>query len=138
MGADGITLVTGGCRGIGVATATLLAQQGRRVVIVDIAPEPLAGSEAILWPAPFDVASESAVVSGIADIERAHGPIDGLVNAAGVFGKMHAVARVRMENWDREINIDLRGNLPGRPQRRCADGANDAAARSSMSLPSPA
>jgi NAD(P)-dependent dehydrogenase (short-subunit alcohol dehydrogenase family) len=111
MSADGVTLVTGGSRGIGAATATLLAEQGRRVVIVDIAPEPLQGSMAMLWPAPFDVASEGAVVSGIADIERAHGPIDGLVNAAGVFGKMHAAARVRMENWDREINIDLRGTF---------------------------
>ena len=111
MSTDGITLVTGGSRGIGAATASLLAQQGRRVVIVDIAPEPLPETSAILWAAPFDVASESAVTSGIADIERAHGPIHGLVNAAGVFGKMHAAARVRMENWDREINIDLRGTF---------------------------
>jgi NAD(P)-dependent dehydrogenase (short-subunit alcohol dehydrogenase family) len=51
------------------------------------------------------------VTTGIADIERAHGPIEGLVNAAGVFGKMHPAARVRMENWDREINIDLRGTF---------------------------
>jgi NAD(P)-dependent dehydrogenase (short-subunit alcohol dehydrogenase family) len=50
-------------------------------------------------------------VSGIADIEDAHGPITGLVNAAGVFGKMHTAARVRMDNWDREINIDLRGTF---------------------------
>src|SRR5258707_2356111 len=111
MSAEGIVLVTGGSRGIGAATATLLAQQGRRVVIVDIAPEPLTGTAVILWPAPFDVASESAVVVGITDIEHAHGPIDGLVNAAGVFGKMHAAAHVRMDNWDREINIDLRGTF---------------------------
>ena len=111
MNTDGITLVTGGSRGIGAATATLLAQQGRRVVIVDIAPEPLAGTQTILWSAPFDVSSENAVASGIADIERAHGPMEGLVNAAGVFGKMHAAAQVRMENWDREINIDLRGTF---------------------------
>jgi NAD(P)-dependent dehydrogenase (short-subunit alcohol dehydrogenase family) len=111
MSADGIIIVTGGCRGIGAATATLLAEQGRRVLIVDIAPEPLEGTDVILWPASFDVASEGTVIAGIADIEAAHGPVTGLVNAAGVFGKMHRIERVRMEQWDREINIDLRGTF---------------------------
>src|SRR5262249_32379404 len=109
MSAEGIILVTGGSRGIGAATATLLAGQGKKVVVVDIQPEPIAG--AILWPAPFDVASESAVVSGIADIEKAHGPITGLVHAPGIFGKMHRLEKVRMEQWDREVNIDLRGTF---------------------------
>ncbi|WP_454626116.1 SDR family NAD(P)-dependent oxidoreductase [Bradyrhizobium cenepequi] len=111
MSADGLVLVTGGSRGIGAATAALLADQGQRVVIVDIAPEPLVGTDAILWPAPFDVASEATVTAGVADIEAAHGPITGLVNAAGVFGKMHRIERVRMEQWDREVNIDLRGTF---------------------------
>ena len=111
MAAEGIVLVTGGSRGIGAATATLLAGQDHRVVVTDIAPEPLAGTQVILWPAPFDVASESAVVSGIADIESAHGPITGLVNAAGIFGKMNPIERVRMEQWDREVDIDLRGTF---------------------------
>jgi NAD(P)-dependent dehydrogenase (short-subunit alcohol dehydrogenase family) len=108
---DGIVLVTGGSRGIGAATATLLAQHGQRTVIVDVAPEALPGTEVILWPDAFDVASETGVVNGIAAIEAAHGLIAGLVNAAGVFGKMHGVERVRMDNWDREINIDLRGTF---------------------------
>jgi NAD(P)-dependent dehydrogenase (short-subunit alcohol dehydrogenase family) len=111
MSADGLVLVTGGSRGIGAAAATMLADRGQRVLIVDIAPEPLQGTNAILWPAPFDVASEGGVTAGIADIEAAHGPITGLVNAAGVFGKMHSLERVRMEQWDREVNIDLRGTF---------------------------
>src|SRR6201990_1587379 len=111
MSADGLVLVTGGSRGIGAATATLLADLGKRVLIVDIAPEPLAGTQTILWPAPFDVASEGGVTAGITDIEAAHGPITGLVNAAGVYGKMNSLERVRMEQWDREVNIDLRGTF---------------------------
>jgi len=111
MNADGIVLVTGGSRGIGAATATLLAQQGQRVVIVDIAPEPLPGTAVSLWPSSLDVAEESSVLAGVADIEALHGPITGLVNAAGVFGKMHPVERVRMEQWDREVDIDLRGTF---------------------------
>lgn len=107
----GIVLVTGGSRGIGAATAALLVEQGQRVVIVDIAPEAPDGFAATLWPEPFDVASEDSVTSSVAAIEAAHGPITGLVNAAGVFGKMHPVERIRMDNWDRELDIDLRGTF---------------------------
>ena len=109
--ADGVVVVTGGSRGIGAATAILLAEQGRKVIIVDILPEPLHDAAVILWREAFDVSNEAAVASGIAAIEDAHGPISGLVNAAGIFGKMHSVERVRMDNWDREINIDLRGTF---------------------------
>jgi NAD(P)-dependent dehydrogenase (short-subunit alcohol dehydrogenase family) len=108
---SGIVLVTGGSRGIGAATAAVLAQQGYRPVVADVAPDAPNGIPTIVWPEPFDVGSEACVISGVAAIEAAHGPITGLVNAAGVLGKMHAVERIRMENWDREIAIDLRGTF---------------------------
>ena len=111
MSRDGVILITGGSRGIGAATAILLSGQDQKVVVADILPEQVPASQAILWKEPFDVASETAVVSGVAAIEAAHGAISGLVNAAGIFGKMHPVKKVRMENWDREINIDLRGTF---------------------------
>jgi NAD(P)-dependent dehydrogenase (short-subunit alcohol dehydrogenase family) len=110
---DGIILVTGGSRGIGAATAIMLAERGHRVVVTDIKPERPANAPAsvIVWPDSFDVAREDSVSAGIEAIEKAHGPITGLVNAAGVFGKMHSLERIRMENWDREVNIDLRGTF---------------------------
>lgn len=104
-------LVTGGCRGIGAATAALLAARGSMVVAADIAPESPPKSQFIVWPSSFDVADEAAVTAGLDAIEAKHGTITGLVNAAGVFGKMHAAERVRMENWDREMDIDLRGTF---------------------------
>jgi len=107
----GIVLVTGGSRGIGAATAAVLARQGFRAVIADIAPEAPPDTPAMLWPEPFDVGSHAGVVAGVAGIEAAHGPITGLVNAAGVFGKMHTAERIRIENWDREMAIDLRGTF---------------------------
>ena len=54
----GIVLVTGGSRGIGAATAAVLAQQGFQPVIADIAPEAPDGTPAILWPEPFDVGGQ--------------------------------------------------------------------------------
>ena len=50
----------------------------------------------------------------------------GLVNAAGIFGKMHTLEKVRMEQWDREVNIDLRGTFmslrPGAANSQCVPG----------------
>ena len=50
-------------------------------------------------------------MSGIAAIEAAQGLTSGLVNADGIFGKMHPVEKMRMDNRDRHINVDPRGTF---------------------------
>ncbi len=106
-------IVTGGMSGIGAGTVAALVEIGFTPVIVDIKPRSeveLPGS-ALLWDQPLDVSDEAQVSAGVAAIEARHGPTAGLVNAAGILGKMHAPDRVRMSDWDREIAVDLKGTF---------------------------
>ena len=102
-------LVTGGCSGIGAAAAAALAELGFRPIAADIAPRPTP-STVLLWDQRFDIADDASVEDGVKAIEAQHGPLVGLVNAAGILGKMHPPERLRMADWDHEMRIDLRGS----------------------------
>tara|TARA_R110001583_G_scaffold24480_9_gene89300 strand:+ start:2329 stop:3120 length:792 start_codon:yes stop_codon:yes gene_type:complete len=107
-------LITGGASGIGAATARFLADEGYVPIVVDIASGTSHddSSEGILvWPDSVDVTDEAAVENAVAQIEAQHGPIEGLVNAAGILGKMHTPDRLAMSDWDHEIAVDLRGTF---------------------------
>ena len=68
-----VAVVTGGASGIGRATVQLLVAQGVAVGVLD-----RNGTE------PVDVADRIAVEAGVAGVREALGPIDIVVNAAGV------------------------------------------------------
>ena len=73
-------LVTGGNRGIGLATAQLLAAQGHRVAVThrsSAAPQGLLGVRC-------DVTSTEEVDAAFTAIEAAHGPVEILVSNAGM------------------------------------------------------
>jgi gluconate 5-dehydrogenase len=83
-------VVTGGGSGLGFAIARGLAQAGARVVIngrnrakLDAAAAELVAAGHTVSVNAFDV-TEAAVNAGMADIERALGPVDILVNNAAV------------------------------------------------------
>lgn len=103
-----LVIVTGAASGIGAAVARLLQTQGSQVVVFDLAAEPPGESDFAGWMS-VDISDEQTVEAAVGQVERGMGPVRGLVNAAGVLGKMHAPARLRMSDWDREIAIDLRG-----------------------------
>jgi gluconate 5-dehydrogenase len=84
-------LVTGASRGIGYAIATALAGAGAHVILngrsgttLDRAAAELRTTGATVDVSIFDVTDAAAVTAGVAAIERSIGPIDVLVNNAGI------------------------------------------------------
>ncbi|AUG81913.1 short-chain dehydrogenase [Kitasatospora sp. MMS16-BH015] len=98
-------LVTGGGSGIGLATATLLADRGARVAVLDLDPaavkEPLLGFTA-------DVGDDASVRSAVEAAAEALGGIDLVVNCAGI-GAVGTVADNPDEQWQRVLEVNLLG-----------------------------
>ena len=86
-----VAIVTGGGRGIGRAIALALAQAGAAVSVVARSSDQLAETVALIQDtdgraAPFsgDVTDPPAVQRIVAEIEKQLGPVDLLVNNAGI------------------------------------------------------
>lgn len=108
-----IALVTGAGRGIGLATARRLAEDGFRVVMIDVNPEPLGASAAALaaegWPVEAHVLSitdRAAVAALLGRFAR----LDVLVNNAAIFwdGKFDAVTE---EDFRRMYEVNVVGSF---------------------------
>jgi len=107
-------LVTGASRGIGRAVALELAECGHRVACLsatDTAKETqreleAAGHEAIAVLA--DVRDRDAVDAAFTDVEQAFGPVEILVNNAGVTAD-GLVARMSDEQWAQVLDTNLTG-----------------------------
>ncbi|MEO8203890.1 MAG: SDR family oxidoreductase [Betaproteobacteria bacterium] len=107
-----VAVVTGAARGIGLATAQLMAKAGASVAMLDVDGTAVAGeaerigASAAAWTC--DVTSESAVEAVFAAIEKRFGRIDVLVNNAGAAVRKPAVD-LSMEEWHRVIDLNLGG-----------------------------
>ncbi|MFD7104330.1 2,3-dihydro-2,3-dihydroxybenzoate dehydrogenase [Streptomyces celluloflavus] len=106
-------LVTGAGRGIGEAVARLLADQGARVVAVDrdadgvTALEDEYGAGRITGRA-VDITDRAAVDALVADAERTAGPLDILVNVAGVL-RTAPVVELTDQDWDDTFAVNTTG-----------------------------
>jgi len=101
-----IALITGIASGIGAACAERFASEGARVAGLDV-QKPTAPCEHF---AEVDVRDEASVSRAVAGAVAALGPIDVLVNAAGVAGGA-PVGELEVEEWDRIIDINLKGTF---------------------------
>ncbi len=117
QGFDGkVALVTGGSRGIGRAVCTRLAGLGAYVLInyasnrksAEDVLEAIAkegGKGALL---PFDVSDFQGVNGAISGAIKEHGPIQILVNNAGIT-RDGLMARMKEEDWDKVLSVNLKG-----------------------------
>jgi len=79
-----VAVVTGGARGIGAATATALARAGVTVAIGDLDPDLAVQNASGIWASKLDVTDRPAFTAFLDEVEERLGPIDVLVNNAGI------------------------------------------------------
>jgi 2-dehydro-3-deoxy-L-rhamnonate dehydrogenase (NAD+) len=107
-----LALVTGGAGGIGRGIAVELLKAGARVVIGDIADRAMAETVRDLAPlgpihsVRLDVSSHELIREGIDEVTRDHGPIEILVNNAGIAGPGF-FAEEDPRRISKELAIDL-------------------------------
>ena len=112
-----VALVTGGSRGIGLATALALLERGARVAITATSDSTVASGAAALR----QIAGEAAVLALRADVRDPNevaqavetavehfGGLDVLVNNAGV-GAFSRVAEMTVEQWQHVVDTNLSG-----------------------------
>ncbi|WP_273838401.1 3-oxoacyl-ACP reductase FabG [Providencia rettgeri] len=114
---DKVAIVTGSARGIGFAIAQVLAEEGAKVVISDLAMssgEESAkqlqeqGFEAVFIPC--DISKREQVNALFSQAKEHFGAIDVIVNNAGINrdGMLHKLSD---DDWDKVIDINLKGTF---------------------------
>ena len=110
-----VAIITGSASGIGRDTAFMLAKNGARIVINDIAEDKVdetlkemkdAGYEAIGIVA--DISDKADVESMVSETIKTFGSIDILVNNAGM-ERAGALRKLSEQDWDITLNVNLKG-----------------------------
>jgi NAD(P)-dependent dehydrogenase (short-subunit alcohol dehydrogenase family) len=109
LGGPRVAVVTGGASGIGLATCWRLSDDGFTVAALDLAPD--GAPDAAAMTLRCDVTDEADVQGAMLTAASVLGPIDVLVNNAGITGS-RAAARCHetpLEEWDRVQAVNARG-----------------------------
>lgn len=109
-----VAIVTGGSRGIGKATAILLAQNGASVVITSKDKTSLENSAKEMKNAiavSGDIRNMADVENVVKNTFETFGKIDILVNNAGIFPKVKPLHEISEEEWNDVIDVNLTGQF---------------------------
>ena len=109
-----VAIVTGGSRGIGKATAIILAEHGAQVVITSknkITLENTAKEMKNVLAITGDIRKESDVINVVKNTIEKFGKIDILINNAGVFPQVKPLHEISEEEWNEVIDVNLTGQF---------------------------
>jgi NAD(P)-dependent dehydrogenase (short-subunit alcohol dehydrogenase family) len=113
-----VAVVTGAARGIGATLAQAFAAEGAKVVVTDItdtaatvAAIKAAGGEAI--GLKLDVTDNAGIAAMVQKAESTFGPIELLLNNAGLFAKIQLKPfwEISEDDWDQVLRVNVRGGF---------------------------
>jgi len=136
---DGLrALVTGGASGIGLATATLMREQGAQVALLDMAPS---GPEGFVYERA-NVTNDAEVRRAVASAIERLGGLDILINNAGI-GAQGGIEDNEDAEWHQVFDVNVvgmvrvtRAALPALRQSGSAAIVNTASIAATAGLPS--
>jgi NAD(P)-dependent dehydrogenase (short-subunit alcohol dehydrogenase family) len=112
-------LVTGGSRGIGAATSRLAAKAGYRVAVnyasnaaaAKLVVDEIAASGGEAFAVEADVGNEADVVALFEAVDRRFGPLDALVNNAGIVDLKSRVDAMSATRLERMMRVNVIGSM---------------------------
>ncbi len=111
-----VAIITGGARGMGAATSRLFVAEGAKVAIADVLEEDGAALAAELGDAArfykLDVTNEDDWARVVAAAEADLGPIDALVNNAGIL-MFKSILETTKADYERVLGVNLVGEFLG-------------------------
>lgn len=112
-----VAIVTGAGSGIGEATAKLFAQEGARVVVLDVNAEgidrvtkAIGAAGGLALGAKVDVSQSQEVSDMMAKVISEFGRVDILINNAGIFRDAMSW-KMTDEQWDQTVDVCLKGSF---------------------------
>ena len=110
------TVITGAAQGIGAALAKGLAAEGAKVLVTDLndassTVEGIRSAGGIAEGMSADVTSSEDLAAMVAAAEAAFGPVEILVNNAGLFAnlKLRPFWEIDDDEWDAVMRVNVRG-----------------------------